>query len=536
MNQATSTMMFTDPRATGIGAIIGQTSIRARLFAAFGMGLALLLAVAAVGGLGLRGTHDGLQTLLGQVMPLQRHADQAAHALLRARVAEQAMVANNLDAAPIARHKQAWLAALVDATGHLEQLRPLLSAAQQAEAVDPLLAGIEAYRGAFERYYKDLIGSRFPDAKEATAAMGEVEAAFTATEAAFTAGQQRIDALTQAGSQRAGSLVSRVGWALLAMAVLAVVSAVVVGLRVTHSIIRPLAFARDLATRIADGDLRREIQVSGPREAAQMLDALKRMTESLRRLVDDMRDSAQSIEVAGSDVASGNVDLSHRTEHAASHLQEAAGSIARLSDNVRQSADWARTAEQLARSAAEVAERGGEVVAQVVATMDEIQASSGKIADIIGVINGIAFQTNILALNAAVEAARAGETGRGFAVVASEVRSLAQRSADAAREIKRLINVSVERVEAGSRRVQDAGTTMNDIVASVKRVCDRVAHISAAATEQSQGIVRVKDTVVQLDQVTQQNAARVEQTAAAATSLKEQSHRLAAAAAVFQVR
>ncbi|HET7862823.1 MAG TPA: methyl-accepting chemotaxis protein [Burkholderiaceae bacterium] len=536
MNQAISTTMLTDLPASGVGAMFSQVSIRTRLFTAFGLGLALLLAVAAVGGLGLRGTHGGLETLLSQVMPMQRHADLATHALLRARVAEQAMVANNLDAAPIARYKEVWLAALADATGHLEQLRAPLAAVQQADAVDPLVAGIEAYRGAFERYYKDLFGSRFPDAKEATAAMGEVETMFAATEAAFKAGQQRIDAITEEASQGVSGLVRRVGWVLLAMAVLAVVSAVVVGLRVTHSIIRPLAFARDLATRIADGDLRREILVSGPREAAQMLEALKRMTESLRRLVDDMRASAQSIELAGSDVASGNLDLSQRTEHAASHLQQAAGSIARLSDNVRQSADSARAAEQLAGSAAEVAERGGEVVATTWATMDEIQASSGKIADIIGVINGIAFQTNILALNAAVEAARAGETGRGFAVVASEVRSLAQRSADAAREIKRLINVSVERVEAGSRRVQDAGATMNDIVASVKRVCDRVADISAAATEQSQGIVRVKDTVVQLDQVTQQNAARVEQTAAAATSLKDESHRLAAAASVFQVR
>ncbi len=536
MNQATPTMMFTDPPAPDRATMTGRASIRTRLFIAFGLMLALLLAVAAVGGLGVRSAHSSLDTLLSRVMPLQRHADLALQALLRARVAEQAMVANNLDAAPIARHKQAWTTALADAAGHLEQLREQLATVQQADAVDPIVARIEAYRATYERYYKDLIGNRFPDTKEATAAMGEVDAAFAATEAAFKANQQRIDALTGDMSGSVGDLVSRVGWALLAMVLVAVTAGLVVALRVTHSIIRPLAFARDLATRIADGDLRREILVSGPREAAQMLDALKRMTESLRRLVDDMRASAQSIELAGTDVASGNLDLSQRTEHAAGHLQQAAGSIARLSDNVRQSADSARAAEQLAGSAAEVAERGGEVVAQVVATMDEIQASSGKIADIIGVINGIAFQTNILALNAAVEAARAGETGRGFAVVASEVRSLAQRSADAAREIKRLINVSVERVEVGSRRVQDAGATMNDIVASVKRVCDRVADISAAASEQSQGIVRVKDTVVQLDQVTQQNAARVEQTAAAATSLKEESHRLAAAAAVFQVR
>jgi methyl-accepting chemotaxis protein len=227
--------------------------------------------------------------------------------------------------------------------------------------------------------------------------------------------------------------------------------------------------------------------------------------------------------------------LSRRTEQAATNLQQAADVIGQLTLNVQQSADSARAANQLASSASDVAQRGGEVVSQVVATMTEIHASSAKIADIIGVIDGIAFQTNILALNAAVEAARAGEQGRGFAVVAGEVRSLAQRSAEAAREIKILIDSSVQRVDAGSRLVQAAGSTMTDIVASVQRVCDTIGEITSAVTEQSHSIGQVNGAVNQLDQVTQQNAALVEQSAAAADSLHEQANRLVAAVASFRL-
>ncbi|WP_235582356.1 methyl-accepting chemotaxis protein, partial [Rhizobacter sp. Root16D2] len=230
----------------------------------------------------------------------------------------------------------------------------------------------------------------------------------------------------------------------------------------------------------------------------------------------------------------GNQDLSARTEQTASNLQQAASSMEQLTGTVKQSADSARQANQLASSAAEVAARGGSVVAQVVTTMDEINASSKKINDIIGVIDGIAFQTNILALNAAVEAARAGEQGRGFAVVASEVRSLAQRSAQAAKEIKGLIGASVDRVEAGSRLVADAGTTMNEIVGSVQRVSDIIGEITAASSEQSDGIGQINTTVTQLDQMTQQNSALVEESAAAAESLRDQAQRLSQAVGAFR--
>ena len=288
------------------------------------------------------------------------------------------------------------------------------------------------------------------------------------------------------------------------------------------------------AQRIAAGDLTQDVPVHGSSDAVAVLRSLQELQESLRRTLGALRGGADGVSVAAQEIATGNADLSSRTEQTASNLQQAASSMAQLTTTVNQTAESARTANQLASSASEVAARGGQVVAQVVSTMDEINTSSKKIADIIGTIDGIAFQTNILALNAAVEAARAGEQGRGFAVVASEVRSLAQRSAEAAREIKTLIGASVERVESGSRLVQDAGNTMGEIVASVQRVTDIIGEISAAAGEQSAGIGQINMSVTQLDQMTQQNAALVEESAAAAESLKEQSHQLAQAVNSFR--
>ncbi|MED5619735.1 methyl-accepting chemotaxis protein [Ideonella sp. BN130291] len=303
-----------------------------------------------------------------------------------------------------------------------------------------------------------------------------------------------------------------------------------------RAVCRPLQAVVQLADRIAAGDLSVQVQTERTDEIGAVERALARMTDALRQLVGEVRHSADSISTASSEIAHGNQDLSQRTEATASNLQQTASSMAQLSTTVNQSADAARQANQLASSAAAVASRGGEVVSQVVSTMDEINSSSKKIADIIGVIDGIAFQTNILALNAAVEAARAGEQGRGFAVVASEVRSLAQRSAQAAKEIKALIGTSVDKVETGARLVQDAGSTMTEIVASVQRVTDIIGEITAASSEQSGGIGQIHTAVNQLDSMTQQNAALVEQSAAAAESLKDQAHKLAGLVSTFRLQ
>ena len=304
----------------------------------------------------------------------------------------------------------------------------------------------------------------------------------------------------------------------------------------SRSITGPLSRAEAMARTIAQMDLTDRASASYANdETGRLLRSIDRMRDALTNTLLQVRVVVDGISTASAQIATGNQDLSARTEHTAGNLEETAASMEELTATVRHSADTAQQANQLAASAGEVARRGGEVVAQVVATMDEINASSRRIADITGVIDGIAFQTNILALNAAVEAARAGEQGRGFAVVATEVRNLAQRSAESAREIKSLIGVSVDKVEAGARLVEQAGTTMDEIVASVQRVGDMIAEITAAATEQSAGIGQVNVAVTQLDQMTQQNAALVEESAAAAESLREQAERLSGVVGTFRL-
>jgi len=354
--------------------------------------------------------------------------------------------------------------------------------------------------------------------------------------------QAAVDELAALATARAGAAQEHAeSGTNLAATVVGVLVLVCVGVAggfgwwLTRSIAVPIGEAVQHARAIAGGDLSQAVSIEAGGEAGELARALAEMQASLRRLVGEVRSSTDSITTASAEIATGNQDLSHRTEQTASNLQQAASSMEQLTGTVKQSADSARQANQLASSAAEVAARGGAVVAQVVTTMDEINASSKKINDIIGTIDGIAFQTNILALNAAVEAARAGEQGRGFAVVASEVRSLAQRSAQAAKEIKGLIGASVDRVEAGSRLVADAGTTMNEIVGSVQRVSDIIGEITAASSEQSDGIGQINTTVTQLDQMTQQNSALVEESAAAAESLRDQAQRLSQAVGAFRL-
>ena len=321
----------------------------------------------------------------------------------------------------------------------------------------------------------------------------------------------------------------------LGLIALAVLLSALAGWLITRSITKPIGAALALAEAVANGDLTARIQPRGRDELAGLLRALGAMNDSLVRVVSEVRNSSDSIATGSSEIAMGNADLSARTEKQAANLEETAASMEQITATVDQNAETARQATQLALGASEAAERGGQVVGQVVSTMQDITTSSQKIADIISVIDGIAFQTNILALNAAVEAARAGEQGRGFAVVAGEVRTLAQRSAAAAKEIKELINTSVERVQAGSQLVGQAGASVNDIVVQVKRVTDLISEISAASTEQTTGIGQVGEAIQQLDQVTQQNAALVEQSAAAADSLRQQAATLAEVVSVFKL-
>jgi methyl-accepting chemotaxis protein len=322
----------------------------------------------------------------------------------------------------------------------------------------------------------------------------------------------------------------------VASLVLGLTLSTLLGMYIVRGILRQLGTepgtASELVSAVAQGDLSIQIDVK-PGDTTSLLAMLSQMRSSLSRVVSNVRQNSESVATASAQIAQGNNDLSQRTEEQASALEETAASMEELSSTVKQNADNAKQANQLALSASAVATRGGDVVGRVVDTMKDINDSSKKIADIIGVIDGIAFQTNILALNAAVEAARAGEQGRGFAVVASEVRSLAGRSADAAKEIKGLIGASVERVEQGSALVDEAGTTMAEVVSAIRRVTDIVGEISAASTEQSAGVAQVGEAVVQMDQATQQNAALVEESAAAAESLKTQAQQLVQAVAVF---
>jgi len=326
------------------------------------------------------------------------------------------------------------------------------------------------------------------------------------------------------------------GAALIAALTLAGLAlAVWLGVSIARSIARPLATSIHVADAVARGDLSSELVPQGTDEITRLQQALRDMVLALRQVVSSVRAGVESVAAASGQIAAGNQNLSARTEQQASSLEQTAASMEQLSSTVKQNAESARQANELAAVASEVAGRGGDAVGQVVETMGEIQASSRKIAEIIGVIDGIAFQTNILALNAAVEAARAGEQGRGFAVVAGEVRNLAQRSAQAAREIKSLIADSVEKVESGSRQVAQAGNTMKDLVDRVRRVTDLLGEIASATMEQNSGIGLVNNAVSQLDKMTQQNAALVEQSAAAAASLREQAAQLAQAVAIFQV-
>ncbi len=414
------------------------------------------------------------------------------------------------------------------------ELEKLLAGDGAAQAV---LQQVQAARKAYEPLQnetQELAGSgQVFDAKELLVEKMHPaqQAYFSAMDALLQQQQQQLGQATGATERAANS----VRGMLLATSLVVMVLGGLLAWWIIRSITGPLRQAVRVARSVAAGNLQEPIEAQGRNEVAQLLLALKEMQGALARVVTHVRQGAQSVLGGSTEIAQGNMDLSNRTEAQAGALEETSASMQELRDAVAHNADNAQQANTLACDASAVAERGGAVVGQVVDTMRGINASSQKIADIIGVIDGIAFQTNILALNAAVEAARAGEQGRGFAVVASEVRALAGRSAEAAREIKGLISASVERVAQGSDLVDKAGATMQEVVQSIRRVTALVGEISSASAEQRSGVAQIGEAIVQMDQVTQQNAALVEQIAAAATGLSTQAQELVRAVAVFQV-
>jgi methyl-accepting chemotaxis protein len=416
---------------------------------------------------------------------------------------------------------------------NIEKLQRMISSDAGKAALEKLQTARAQYRKPRDRVVELLKSGRSEEAKNA------LLLDLRPTQTAYMDRLEDLVKLQDTQMRETGSQVSsKVAMTKVILASLlasAFAMAFAMAVWIIRSITRPLEEAVSIAQRVSAGDLAMEFRVQGNSETALLLGALHEMKTRLARIVGDVRGNAEGVATASAEISQGNNDLSSRTEQQASALQQTAASMEELGATVRQNADNASQANQLARSASAVAIQGGEVVGQVVQTMKGINDSSKKVADIIGVIDSIAFQTNILALNAAVEAARAGEQGRGFAVVASEVRSLAQRSADAAKEIKGLIAASVERVDQGSALVDRAGETMQEVVASIRRVTDIVAEISAASAEQSSGVTQIGEAVGQMDQATQQNAALVEQSAAAAESLKTQATQLVEIVAVFKL-
>ncbi|MBI5255146.1 MAG: MCP four helix bundle domain-containing protein [Burkholderiales bacterium] len=513
--------------------LLAKLSIGRRLGLAFAALLVLLLVVAAVGLGGVGTVSQGVKAIYQErLVPLQYLAD-INRLLLRNRILVMDMMIHpepaNIDKrdaelqANLAAVKQAldaYLATELSAEQH--QLLRELAEHRQALVQGGLLAARDALRAGWPaeaaRVYESVIS---PRSVAVTGALGKI------AESEIAAGRREF--------QRAQDTEAAVRWLVAGCSGAALLLGGVLALAITRSIVRPLRSAVQVAQTIREGDLTRPVQAMGRDEPAQLLRAMGDMQASLARVVSQVRSNAQSVASASAQIAQGNQDLSSRTESQASALQETAASMEQLGSTVKLNADNARQANQLAQGASDIARECGAVVGQVVETMKGINDGSRKIADIIGVIDSIAFQTNILALNAAVEAARAGEQGRGFAVVAGEVRTLAQRSAEAAREIKSLITASVERVEQGSTLVDRAGSTMDQVVGSIRRVTEIVGEISAATQQQSAGVGQVGDAVSQMDQATQQNAALVEQSAAAAESLTTQAEGLVQAVAVFKL-
>jgi methyl-accepting chemotaxis protein len=514
---------------------LNNLKIGTRLTLVLGCVLLSLAAVAAAGLWGLNAMAATSQRVLAQDVQLALQAGDIQNLVLLERRYEKDALINLADAEKRGEYAKKWGATRVKLAEALVRIRRLDLTNEDVEAVEGMAKHFASYAAGAEATMEMIKRGELTTTQLANAEMGKYKQSVQGME---TTSDQISDRAAQraAGVSAVISSVQSRGVSLqLVFSGLALVLAVGLCWMVTRSITGPLLQAVALAETVATGDLSSRIGATSKDEIGQLLGALGRMNQSLVEIVGQVRNASDSIATGSAEIATGNADLSQRTEEQASNLQQTAASMEQLTVTVKNNADTARQATQLASNAAMVAAQGGAVVGQVVSTMQDISHSSKKINDIIGVIDGIAFQTNILALNAAVEAARAGEQGRGFAVVAAEVRSLAQRSAQAAKEIKNLIGESVNKVEAGTRLVDDAGRTMSDIVAQVQKVSDLIGEISSASLEQTSGIGQIGDAVQQLDQVTQQNAALVEESAAAAESLKHQAASLAQTVSVFRL-
>ena len=509
-------------------------SIRQRMFGAIASTLTFLALVGGVGLWSLTRVEE-----IDRKFAAHTHADTITLAELRTAMGamrryEKDLAINYDSAERQAEYRPRWNKAVETAHLHAHQLADPKNPTQRASA-QKIEVLITSYAEKAALVFRQLEVLGFNDAPVANLALAPAKVMVYSAESEIAALAILLDVeAVHSAEQRITAI--REAYLLFGVVILIAIGAVVPMTFLNMlSICRPISRARAIAQRIAAGDLTELIVVGGRDETSQLLTSLASMQNSLRDMVGQLQASTDSISTASAEIAIGNQDLANRNELAASNVEQAAASLEQLTGAVKQSAESAHQANQLATSAVEVAERGGVAVSQVVATMEDINTASKRIADIIGVIDGIAFQTNLLALNAAIEAARAGEHGRGFAVVASEVRSLAQRSAEAAKEIKGLIGASVDKVQGGSRLVADAGRTMTEIVSSVQRVSQIIGEITTAAAEQSDGIGQINITVNLLDHMTQQNAALVEESAAAAQSLNDQAASLAQVVSRFQL-
>ncbi|WP_310732102.1 methyl-accepting chemotaxis protein [Roseateles sp. YR242] len=511
--------------------MLDRLSVGAKLGVAFAIVLLITAILGVVAVVQLSRVNDTASAMADNWMPSAREAQNINQAVTRFRTREYRLMlaegdARTTDAAKIDQSRQT-------VNQHLDLYEKLVSSPEEAALFKQVRGYWTDYLAASEHFLTAVKAHDDVKAKRMLAVDG-----LPKYEALGKALDDLVELNTK-GAAAANELGDRIyansRWVVGGLTVVAVLLGALLATVISRMITRPLSESVRLAESVANGDLTGHLVVKGRDEVAQLQTALMKMVGQLKSVVSQVRDGVQSVSSASAQIATGNLDLSARTEQTASNLEETASSMEELTGTVSQSADTARQANQLANSAAEAATRGGRVVSQVVERMRAISESSKRINDIIGTIDGIAFQTNILALNAAVEAARAGEQGRGFAVVASEVRSLAQRSAEAAKEIKTLINRSVETVNAGSADVTEAGQAMGDIVTGVGRVTDLMGEISAAAIEQRDGIGQVNQAVANLDQMTQQNAALVEESSAAATSLREQAARLEEVVSIFKV-